>query len=184
MPAPHLVRRWSATVKRQTPPTQQDLAWVRGLLSEPELALWQQLGLADQTHTIAVARHVEKTYAVDQPDSAASPTQTNTACVAALLHDIGKITAPASATARVAAALLRPVLPTSRTTRWAQRPNGWLGGLGRLLNYPTSGATLLATAGSNDQVVAWAAEHHLAPKHWSVDQRLGACLQLADKVAR
>ncbi len=186
----HLARRWLITLRHSSPPTTNDLTWTQGLLSESELALWQQLGLTDQAHTIAVARQVERKYQ-------ASNTECRIACVAGLLHDIGKIAAPQSASARVAATLLKPLVPNATAKRWAQEPTSqnvslanrtrtgrYRMALGRLLDYPNHGAMLLAQAQSNPTVVAWAAEHHLAPKHWTIDRQLGEWLLNADRHAR
>lgn len=166
----HLARRWRSTVRRRQP-LASDLAWVRTRLSEPELALWQQLTPTDQTHTIEVARLVGRN---GEPG--------NLACAAALLHDIGKIETSSSATVRVGAALLQPFVSVTTARRWAQA-GGWRAGLGRLLDYPSRGAALLAAADSDPVVVAWAAEHHLSPEHWSVQRSLGMALQRSDDQA-
>ncbi len=192
----HLARRWLATLRRPSPPATSDLAWTQSLLSESEFALWQQLGLADQAHTIAVARRVESFYRPDGDPASNDPASNDPAtsaecriaCVAALLHDIGKVAAPQSASARVAATLLKPLVPSATAKRWAQEPSfasqGWRCALGRLLDYPAHGAMLLAQTQSDPIAVAWAAEHHLAPKHWTIDRQLGERLLHADQDAR
>jgi hypothetical protein len=70
------------------------------------------------------------------------------------------------------ATLVRPVVPVS----WRPR----LGRIGRHLDYEERGARLLAAAGSDPFVVAWAREHHLPPARWSVDAEAAALLRAAD----
>lgn len=115
----------------------------------------------DRAHAIEVARAVEQ----------CGPQ----VVVAGLLHDVGKVESSLGVPGRVVATLVRPVVPTS----WYGR----LGRVGRHLDYEERGARMLAAAGSEPFVVAWAREHHLPPSRWSVDHEVAARLRAADDAA-
>jgi hypothetical protein len=102
--------------------------------------------------------------------------------VAALLHDVGKVESGLGTLARVGATLAALGLGRRRLLTWASR-----GGRGRIaarlaryLDHDRIGAELLAAAGSDPLVVAWAGQHHLPPHRWEVPADLGACLKAAD----
>jgi hypothetical protein len=55
--------------------------------------------------------------------------------------------------------------------------------VGLYLQYPQLGADLLAVAGSDELVVAWAAQHHEPEDRWSVPVEAGRLLVAADDEA-
>lgn len=148
----HLVRRFIGSL-RPGGPSARDAAWVAGLLSEAESALWRRMSGADQRHAAGVARTV------------AASSSKRPVLVAALLHDVGKVESGLGTFERVAATLARPWQPA----RWR-----------RYYEHPRIGAELLERAGSDALVVAWAREHHLAPARWSVPADVGRMLKSAD----
>ncbi|MCS5674286.1 MAG: hypothetical protein NZ605_04700, partial [Acidimicrobiales bacterium] len=84
----HLVERFFASLERKAP-SESDQNWVLSQLSTKELALWSAMGRSDQAHSIAVAKRVDKQMPEDR-----------TAVVAALLHDVGKISVPSGISLR------------------------------------------------------------------------------------
>ena len=91
---------------------------------------------------------------------------------AALLHDIGKTAADLAVPGRVVAALLTLVGASTAPGR-----------LGRYLRYPSLGRALLEAAGSDPQVVAWAAQHHWSPAQWTLPAQWAQALAAADHFA-
>jgi len=166
----HLARRFFSSLYR-TAPSSVDGEWAAGYLSAKELALWSVMSHPDQRHSIAVAQMVDKQLPEDR-----------TAVVAALLHDIGKVSVRSGILLRVLAGFTQPLVSTQRRHRWASK-GGALSRLAALIEYPTVGATLLAEAGSEEFVVRWAAQHHLRPEDWTVDRVRARVLRRADSVA-
>lgn len=166
----HLVERFFASLDRKAP-SESDENWVASQLSTKELALWSAMGRSDQAHSIAVAKMVDKQMPEDR-----------TAVVAALLHDVGKISVPSGVSLRVVAALTQPLVSTNRLNRWIST-GGRLSRLAALIRYPAAGSALLAEAGSDEFVVTWAAQHHLRPEEWTVDPVRAVVLRRADNVA-
>ena len=62
---------------------------------------------------------------------------------------------------------------------WADT-RGFTRRVGLYLQYPELGADVLRMAGSDERVVAWAAEHHHPEEDWTVPVEAGRLLQLAD----
>jgi len=166
----HLVRRFFSSLDRKAP-SSFDGDWVAEYLSAKELAIWSVMSHPDQRHSIAVAKMVAKQLPKDR-----------TAVVAALLHDIGKVSVRSGILLRVLAGCTRPLVSTQRRHRWTSK-GGALSRLATLIEYPTTGATLLADAGSEEFVVRWAAQHHLRPEEWTVDSVRARVLRRADSVA-
>ncbi len=148
-----------------------DGEWAAGYLSAKERALWSVMSHPDQRHSIAVAQMVDKQLPEDR-----------TAVVAALLHDIGKVSVRSGTLLRVLVGFTQPLVSTNRLNRWIST-GGRLSRLAALIEYPTAGATLLAEAGSEEFVVRWAAQHHLRPEEWTVDSVRARVLRRADSVA-
>ena len=65
---------------------------------------------------------------------------------------------------------------------WSQR-RGMTRRVGLYLQYPELGSELLAVAGSDPRVVAWAAQHHEPESSWTVPIDLGRLLAAADDEA-
>lgn len=99
----HLVRRTIESCGSR-PPTPEDDHWIRSHLSDSEQALWDRLHPRDQRHSVAVARRF----------ASETPTAPRAALAGALLHDIGKVDAPASITIRILATLIGPRTSTLR----------------------------------------------------------------------
>lgn len=98
---------------------------------------------------------------------------------AALLHDAGKIEAGLGPLRRALATVVGMGVGHERARGWRHRP-GVVGRTGRYLCHDEIGAGLLAQAGSDPLTVAWAREHHLPPRRWSVPTDIGAALKAAD----
>ena len=123
----HLVRRFVGSLSRR-PPSAADEGWARGWLADGELALWQQMAVADRRHAVLVARRF-----VDR-----RPAATRAEMAGALLHDIGKIDAGLGTLARVVATVVGP-----RTDRFR-----------RYHDHEHIGAELLEAADSDPVTVA------------------------------
>lgn len=153
----HLARRFLGALSPAGPPP-DDEAWVAGVLNVGERALWGRMSGPDRRHAVAVARAV--------PSSLAP---------AALLHDVGKVSAGLGTFARVAATLVG-LVARDRVVRGGAGK----GRIARYLAHDAIGADLLAAAGSSPLTVAWAREHHLPPDRWTVPADAGAALKAAD----
>lgn len=164
------MRRFFSSLDRKAP-SSLDRDWAAEYLSVKELTLWSAMSHPDQRHSIAVAKMVDKQLPKDR-----------TAVVAALLHDIGKVSVRSGILLRVLAGCTQPLVSTQRRHRWASK-GGALSRLATLIEYPAVGATLLAEAGSEEFVVKWAAQHHLRPEEWTVDGVRARVLRRADSVA-
>lgn len=117
----------------------------------------------DRRHAVGVARRVAELLAgVDREVLAA-----------ALLHDVGKVESGLGVTSRVLATLWRGL-------RGAETLAGGDGRFARYVDHPAIGARWLAEADAAPLTVAWAAEHHLAERHWSVPLEIGRALKAAD----
>jgi len=149
----HLATRFVGSLRRGAPTNEQ---WALDLLSPSERALWQRMPDADRRHAVAVAWSLG-----DRPTEV---------LVAALLHDVGKIESGLGTFARVGATVAGAVRPRQR----------WAGRVGAYLRHDEIGARLLADAGSDALVVAWAREHHLPRARWTVDPAIGDILKAAD----
>ncbi len=125
----HLARRTAESVGRRAPEPELE-HWARQQLTAVERQLWDRFHPRDKRHSIGVARR----FVGLEPDA---PT---TAIAGALLHDIGKIEAPSSVPARIAAELLGPI--TS--------------GMARLREHEAIGSELLQEAGSDPVTIATA----------------------------
>jgi hypothetical protein len=122
----HLARRWLGSLSRRRP-SADDFAWVRDQLLPVERAMWHRFGVADQRHTIGVARRF-----VDR-----RPEASRAEVAGALLHDIGKLDAGLGTTMRVVATVVGP-----RTSRFA-----------RYHDHERIGAEWLTQAGSDPATV-------------------------------
>jgi len=99
---------------------------------------------------------------------------------AALLHDVGKVASGLGTLGRVPATLLGTAGGRSRAAAWASRPGGARSRVGRYLLHAPLGASMLEEAGADPLTVAWAREHHLPARSWTVPGAVGAALKAAD----
>lgn len=132
----HLVRRWRTSLDR-SPIADVDLDFVRDVLTDGEFALWTTMALADRRHSIVVARRfVDLVPSADDAEIAA-----------ALLHDVGKSTAPLGTTQRIFATLLEPIV---RLGRWDSYYRHEAIGLDLCRRVPSRERTVVLLADPND----------------------------------
>ncbi len=93
----HLARRFAGALST-SPPAPADRDWAVAFLLPTEAALWEQMSVADQRHSIAVARRFSASPGQHHRDDVA----------AALLHDIGKLRSGLGTCGRVAATVIGP----------------------------------------------------------------------------
>lgn len=172
----HRARRFGRSVLAR-PPSEADTAWAHAQLSVPEQRLFDRMPAVDRAHSIGVARgvaaHLDRLGLGPQDDEA------RWILAAALTHDVGKSVAGLGTYGRVVATLSEAVGGASMAAVWADR-RGMTRRVGLYLQYPQLGAELLAVAGSDERVVAWAAEHHEPEDRWSVPVDAGRLLVAAD----
>lgn len=153
------------------------MAWVATRLTPLELRLFERMPVVDRSHSVGVARAVEANLGrigLDPDDDEA-----RWILAAALTHDVGKSVAGLGTYGRIMATLSEAAGGSSMARVWADR-RGMTRRIGLYLQYPTLGADLLAVAGSDERVVAWAAEHHEPEETWSVPVDAGRLLSAAD----
>jgi len=167
----HRIRRFVGSILPHRP-DESDLDWVAQQLSPTELRVFERMSVRDRSHSIRVARLAASE--VDRLDG-----DTAWMVPAALLHDAGKQVAGLGTYGRVVATLSGWLGGAGMGPVWAQR-RGMTRRVGLYLQYPTLGADLLAVAGSDPRVVAWAREHHLDEDRWSVPLDAGRVLVAAD----
>jgi hypothetical protein len=172
----HRARRFGRSLVSSAP-APEDEDWARGHLSADEAAVFARLSPTDRRHSIAVARavaaHLDR-IGLDEGDPDAAWVLT-----AALTHDVGKSVAGLGTYGRVVATLSGWVGGRDMAEHWADT-RGFTRRVGLYLQYERLGADLLALAGSDPRVVAWAAEHHLPEEDWSVPVEAGRLLADAD----
>lgn len=144
-------------------------------LTPAESRVFERMSAQDRAHSIRVAKWVSSRLEEISGDS-------SWVVPAALLHDAGKQVAGLGTYGRVVATLSGWLGGTEMGPVWAQR-SGMTRRVGLYLQYPALGADLLAVAGSDPRVVAWAREHHLDEEEWSVPRDAGRVLVAADDAA-
>ena len=103
----HLVKRAVSSLL-QTPPSDEDVELVSGILNSAEFSVWSKMQFRDQRHSIVVFRRfVEMVPAAIREEKAA-----------ALLHDVGKNVSGLGFTSRVVATVVGP-----RSRRFAEYHN-------------------------------------------------------------
>ena len=158
-------------------PRSGDLEWADTWLDDAERRLFRRMPGVDQVHSIEVARAVEANLGrlglgPHDPDA-------RWLLGAALLHDVGKSVAGLGTYGRVMATLSSAAGGADMGPLWAQK-RGMTRRIGLYLQYPRLGADLLAVAGSDERVVAWAAQHHEPEDSWTVPVEAGRLLVAAD----
>lgn len=139
------------------------------VLSPEELALWRRMSRADRRHAAGVARRVGAAV-----DGAGPPV-----LAAALLHDVGKVTAGLGTYGRVIATVAGGLTGRAYADLWTSS-RGFTRRVGLYLRHARLGADMLALAGSDPLTVRWAAEHHLPEEEWTVPLEVGRALKAAD----
>lgn len=160
----HLVRRLLGSLS-PVPLAEHDEAWATSHLGPGERQLWQRMTRADRKHSVGVARLVAA-----QVGEGERPV-----LAAALLHDVGKLDADLGTVGRVAATLVG----RRRAAGWADAP-GLRRRIARYLRHDAIGAALLEDAGADPLTAAWAREHHLPERDWTVPVHIGRVLRDAD----
>jgi hypothetical protein len=156
----HLVRRFVGSLWPAGPKA-ADAAWAEDQLLPGERELWWRMSRTDRRHAAGVARRVARALGADA---------TRPVLAAALLHDVGKTVSGLGTWGRVVATVVG-------AARGRERPRG---AIGDYLRHPDLGAALLADAGSDPLTVAWAREHHLPGREWTIDMRIAGALKAAD----
>jgi hypothetical protein len=164
----HRARRFLDSFSRYVPDPSRE-AELLAPLSPAERDLFDRFHPHDRKHALAVAAWIRSNCPQAEPWVSR----------AALLHDIGKTASQAPVLLRVFATLLGWLGAESRAEEWSGR-KGLLGAVGTYLRYPDLGAEMLAGAGSDRRVAAWAAEHHLPEARWTVPLPEGRLLVAAD----
>jgi hypothetical protein len=175
----HRARRFARSLVARAP-APDDTAWAHSWLSGEEQRLFDRMAPVDRSHSIGVARSVLR--ALEQSGSSADDPSVRWVLAAALTHDVGKSVAGLGTYGRVVATLSEAVGGASMANVWAQR-RGMTRKVGLYLQYPRLGADLLAVAGSDERVVAWAAQHHEPEDAWTVPVETGRLLVAADDEA-
>jgi hypothetical protein len=165
----HLARRFVGSLS-PWPPSKVDAAWVKQVLLPGEYELWNRMSRADRRHAAGVARRVER---------ALGSEATAPVLAAALLHDVGNITAGLGTYGRVVATLARSAAGPGAADGWSRR-RGFTRRVGLYLQHAELGGDLLDMAGSDPLTAAWARQHHLPAEDWTVSAAIGAALKAAD----
>jgi hypothetical protein len=165
----HLSRRFAASLWPAGPSGTAE-AWVGSVLTEDEQRLWRRMSRADRRHAIGVAREVEHSLGAE----ASKPV-----LAAALLHDVGKVTAGLGTYGRVVATLAGATAGRTMAEAWTQG-KGFTRKVGLYLRHPALGADLLALAGSDPLTVTWTREHHLPEEEWTLPPAIAHALKAAD----
>lgn len=165
----HLAKRFVGSL-RPGGPGAEAAAWVAGVLSDAELALWRRMPGPDRRHSYRVARDVER---------ALGHEATRPVLAAALLHDIGKLDAGLRTYGRVVATLSAAVAGHEMAHLWVTR-SGFTRKVGLYLLHPDSGGDMLELAGSDPLTVAWTRQHHRPEDEWTVPPEIAQVLRSCD----
>lgn len=148
----HLSRRFVTSLWPAAPADDDD-AWVRGILSPDEYALWRRMPNHDRRHSIGVARRVERGLAPTDHAGEARWLEV------ALLHDVGKLDARLGVFGRVGATLAGAAAGHDMAPIWSTK-RGITRRVGLYLRHPELGADHIRLAGGSDVAARWAAAHH------------------------
>ena len=172
----HRARRFGRSLTARAP-APSDTEWAHSFLTPPEQRLFDRMPAVDRAHSIGVARGVAAH--LDRIGLTESDPDARWVMAAALTHDVGKSTAGLGTYGRVVATLSEAVGGASMARVWAAK-RGMTRKVGLYLQYPQLGAEMLAVAGSDERVVAWAAQHHEPEGSWTVPVEAGRLLRDAD----
>jgi hypothetical protein len=165
----HLAKRFFGSL-RPGGPSRENEQWVESVLSDDELKLWRRMSSADRRHAVGVARDVERRLGNEA---------TRAVVAAALLHDVGKVTAGLGTYGRVIATLAGTAAGRDMAAAWTEG-KGFTRRVGLYLQHPKLGADMLALAGSDPLTVAWTREHHLPEDEWTLPPPIAHALKAAD----
>lgn len=165
----HLAKRFLGSLL-PVAPSSADASWAEQQLLPGEAELWRSMSRPDRRHSIGVARR-----AADDLGAAASRPM----LAAALLHDVGKVASALGTYRRVLATITVKAAGRSRAVAW-RHVDGFRHRIGLYADHPAIGAHLLQMAGSEPLTVAWAREHHLPERQWTVPLRVAQALKAAD----
>lgn len=179
----HLAKRFFGSYS-PIPLAERDRVWVEGQLNAGELALWQRMSRADRKHAAQVARACDELLRGAPQEVVA----------AAVLHDVGKISARFGPVLRAVTTVLAALGGRTRIGRWAgdvaemdnwrpppmTRPEALRIRMGRYVRHDEISGHLLTEAGSHPLTVAWAREHHLPPERWTLPRTVADALAAAD----
>ena len=154
----HLVGRFFSSLS-PLPVRADDLEWVAGVLTPPELALWSRLSLADRREAVGVARRTAA--ALAGTEYAGDPRW----LAAALLHDIGKLDARFGPLRRSAATVAAAVLGPRVVEGWVDK-SGFVRRCALYVFHDQLGSDRLRMAGCRTEAVLWADAHH-RPAIWA-----------------
>lgn len=172
----HRVQRFFRTIF-STAPSEADTAWAAQFLGPDEQRLFDRMPPVDRSHSIGVAKaasaHLDRIDLHEGDDAA------RWVLVAALTHDVGKSVSGLGTYGRVVATLSEAFGGADMGAVWADK-RGMTRKVGLYLQYPQLGADLLAVAGADERVVAWAAQHHRPEEEWTVPEDAGRLLRDAD----
>lgn len=130
-----------------------DLAWVRSILTPAEFDLWNRQSVYDQSHSVRVARRVQRRLAATvHAGHTLWPS-------AALMHDVGKLRADLSLRERAMATLASKVVGVATARRWASSATGVKRRVGLYLIHGEVGAGMIRAAGGREEIAAWAEIH-------------------------
>jgi len=165
----HLTKRFFGSLWPKGPSRGSE-EWVRSVLRDGELKLWQRMSGADRRHAVGVARDVERRLGHQA---------TKPVLAAALLHDVGKVAAGLGTYGRVIATVAGLAAGHTMAEAWTQK-KGFTRKVGLYLRHPILGADMLAIANSDPLTVTWAREHHLAEEEWTLPTEVAHALKAAD----
>ena len=140
------------------------------VLTAEELKLWRRMSNADRRHAVGVAHNVERQLGHEA---------TKPVLAAALLHDVGKVSAGLGTYGRVVATVAGLAAGRSMAAAWTEG-KGFTRKVGLYLRHAELGGDMLALAGSDPLTVTWAREHHLPEEEWTLSPSIGRALEAAD----
>jgi hypothetical protein len=167
--AGHLIKRFFGSLW-PAGPSSADKQWVESVLSEDELQLWRRMSNADRRHAAGVAHEVERRLGAEA---------TRPVLAAALLHDVGKVSAGLGTYGRVIATVASAAAGKQMADAWTEG-KGFTRKVGLYLRHPELGGDMLALAGSDPVTVAWARQHHLSEDEWTLPRPIAEALKAAD----
>ncbi len=143
-------RRWLALVARTVRAfvpglAHPDDAFAAAWLEPRELTLYRAMDRRDRDHACRVARRLLR----DRSDVEATWVR------AALLHDVGKATAPYRPIERIVVHVIQP-----ETALAARLPRPWAEAVQRQRDHAEAGARLVRAGGGNERVAELIATHH------------------------